>query len=424
MSSTGRVFAARLAGLTVFDPVGDQVGKVRDVVVVMHGTRNRPQARGLVIEVPGRRRVFMPVQRVTSMDAGQVISTGVLNLRRFTKHENETLVIEELLEREVTLADGTPAIVEDLAMERTSRGEWTVSKVFVRKGTLGRGLGARLRRRSGETMLVDIDQVRGLAGTTTNQGAALLLASLHDRRAADIAEMLHDMSSKRRAEIAAELDDDRLADVLEELPADDQVDIINSLDKDRAATILELMQPDDAADLLGELSEDLQEELLHAMDAEEAEDVRRLLSYDENTAGGLMTTEPVILGPEASVAEALALVRQEDISPAIAAAVYVTRAPHETPTGRYLGLVHLQRMLREPPHKAVGQLLDKGIEALDANTPLGVITRRLATYNLLGLPVTDDEESLLGAVTVDDVLDHLLPDDWRDHGEDGADDDA
>lgn len=417
MSSTGRVFAARLAGLTVFDPVGDQVGKVRDIVISLFADPRRLTAVGLVIEVPGRKRVFLPSQRVTSMDAGQVITTGVLNLRRFATRESELLVISDLLEREVTLPDGSPAVVEDLALERSSRGVWWISKVFVRKGRLVRGLGARLRRR-GDTLLVDIGDITGLTGDDMAQGTRLMLASFAGLRAADIAEMLHDMSPRRRTELAAELEDERLADVLAELPEDDQVEIINSLDTARAANVLEEMQPDDAADLLGELSEELQETFLRAMDEEDAEDVRRLLAYDEDTAGGLMTSEPVILGPEASVAEALAHVRSADISPAVAAAVFVTRSPHETPTGRYLGLVHLQRMLREPPHVAVGTLLDSSIEAVNADAPIGVITRRLATYDLLSLPVTDERDQLLGAVTIDDVLDHILPEDWREqHGD-------
>lgn len=416
MSTTGRIFAARLAGLPVFDPVGERVGIVRDVVLLMHGESNRPQAHGLVIEVPGRRRVFMPMQRVTSLKAGQVISTGVLNLRRFAKHETEQLVIADLLERQVSLTDGTDAVVEDLALERNPRGYWIVNKLFVRKGRIARGLGARLRRR-GETMLVNLDEVRGLLGDAGSQGVAMMLASFSNLKAADIAEMLHDMSGRRRAELAAELDDDRLADVLEELPDDDAVGIISTLEIRRAANVLEAMQPDDAADLLAELDDERQEQLLRAMDDEDAEDVRRLMAYEERTAGGLMTTEPVILGPESSVAEGLAMVRRTDLSPSLAAAIYVCRAPHDTPTGRFLGTVHLQRMLREPPHLPIGSLIDKDIEPLDPDDPLGLITRRLATYNLVSLPVTDDNDHLLGAVTVDDVLDHLLPEDWREHGE-------
>ncbi|MFV0457945.1 MAG: magnesium transporter MgtE N-terminal domain-containing protein [Actinomycetales bacterium] len=422
MSTTGRIFAARLAGLAVFDPVGERVGTVRDVVLIPHGDGNRPQARGLVVEVPGRRRVFMPMQRVTSMKSGQVISTGVIDLRRFATHETEQLAIADVLERQVSLADGAPAVVEDLAMERSPRGAWIVNKVFVRRGTVRRGIGARFRRR-GETLLVDVNEVKGLTGRPEDQGVSIMLASFANLKAADIAELLHDMSVRRRAELAAELDDERLADVLEELPDDDQVQIINYLDTSRAAEVLEAMQPDDAADLLGELDPDLQERLLLAMDDEEAADVRRLLAYDENTAGGLMTTDPVILGPEASVAEGLALARREDVSPALSAAIYVTRSPHDTPTGRFVGTVHLQRMLREPPHLPIGSLIDKAIEPLEPNDTLSLITRRLATYNLVSLPVTDENDHLLGAVTIDDVLDHLLPDDWREHGEDVEDED-
>jgi Mg/Co/Ni transporter MgtE len=149
------------------------------------------------------------------------------------------------------------------------------------------------------------------------------------------------------------------------------------------------------------------------MEPEEAADLRRLLTYDEESAGGMMTTEPVILGPEASIAEALAVVRRTEISPALASTVFVCRAPHETPTGKYLGIVHIQRLLREPPHGAVGGILDKEIEPISPQAPLGQVTRVLATYNLVAVPVVDDEGSLVGAVTVDDVLDHILPDDWR-----------
>ncbi|MEO7060944.1 MAG: CBS domain-containing protein, partial [Lapillicoccus sp.] len=200
---------------------------------------------------------------------------------------------------------------------------------------------------------------------------------------------------------------------LEELPEDDQVEILRGLDTERAADVLEAMQPDDAADLLAELPAEQQEQLLQLMEPDEAAPLRRLLTYDEKTAGGLMTTEPVILGPEATIAEALAVVRREDIHPALASTVFVCRPPLETPTGRFLGLVHIQRLLREPPHSSVGAVIDKSIEPLPAGAPLEQVTRMLATYNLVALPVVDPEGRFLGAVTVDDVLDHILPEDWR-----------
>ncbi len=400
---------ARLAGLSVFDPLGDQVGRIRDVVVVFRAGRQHPRAVGLVVEVPGRRRVFVPMTRVTSMDAGQVITTGLVNMRRFEQRPTETLVIAELLDRTVRLRDSDePVTIEDVAIKPGRTREWRISKVFVRRGRAG-----RLRRR-GETLVVDYEDLTDFGIVEQRQGAASLLAAFDELKAPDLAEVIHELTSKRRLEVAAALDDERLADVLEELPEDDQVEILTELAGERAADVLAAMQPDDAVDLLSELPKDQAERLLALMQPQEADDMRRLLAYDEMTAGGMMTTEPVILAPEASIAEALAHVRREDLSPALAAAVYVCRPPLEAPTGKYLGMVHVQRMLREAPHETVGSVLDRDVEPLSSGAPLDRITRHLATYNLVSVPVTDDAGRLVGVVTVDDVLDHLLPQDWRD----------
>jgi Mg/Co/Ni transporter MgtE len=185
------------------------------------------------------------------------------------------------------------------------------------------------------------------------------------------------------------------------------------LDLERAADVLEAMGPDDAADVLGDLPEETRARLLDLMEPDEADDVRRLLSYDEYTAGGMMTTEPVILAPDATVAEALAHVRNSDLSPALAAQVYVCRPPLETPTGRYLGSAHFQRLLREMPASLVSEVVDSELDPLGPDASLQQVTNVLATYNLVAIPVVDDDDHLLGAVTVDDVIDHMLPDDWR-----------
>ncbi|HEV7173446.1 magnesium transporter MgtE N-terminal domain-containing protein [Pedococcus sp.] len=415
MSTPSRVFVGRLTNLSVFDPLGDQVGRVRDVVVTFGASRRRPRVIGLVVEVPGRRRVFVPMTRVTSVDGGQVITTGLVNMRRFEQRTNEELVMAELLERTVTVHDPEgdyEATVEDVAIERERNRDWVVSKVFVRQGATRAALGP-FRRRRGATVLVPIEDVEGLHQSGSGQSAARLLETYDNLKSADLADVIHDLSPKRRAEVAEAMADERLADVLEELPEDDQVEILETLPVGRAADVLEAMEPDDATDLLHNLTEEKQEELLQLMEPDEAADLRRLLTYDEESAGGMMTTEPVILGPEASIAEALAVVRRAEISPALASTVYVCRAPHETPTGKYLGMVHIQRLLREPPHGAIGSILDKEIEPLGPEAPLGQVTRILATYNLVGVPVVDADGRLLGAVTVDDVLDHILPDDWR-----------
>jgi Mg/Co/Ni transporter MgtE len=226
--------------------------------------------------------------------------------------------------------------------------------------------------------------------------------------------VVHDLPPKRRGEIAAALDDERLADVLEELPEEDQVEILRHLDEERAADILEEMSADDAADLIADLPPDLAETLLTLMEPDEADDVRRLLTYEERTAGGMMTNEPVILAPDATVADALALIRNEELTPSLAAMVYVVRPPFEPPTGRLLGVAHIQRLLREPPSTQIGSVLDGRLEALKPTATLEEVARHLATYNLVASPVLDEQGRLLGAVTVDDLLDHLLPENWRD----------
>lgn len=395
------------------------MGRVRDVVTTLapRGGSNTPLAVGLVVEVPGRRRIFLPLTRVTSIDSGQVITTSQPNMHRFEQRRGETLILAELLDRRVTVrndGDTFAATVEDLAIDLERNRDWRITKVFVRKGEPEqRQRGLRLRRRTGETLLVDIESVDGLARSGPAQAVDALLEAYEDLKTTDLAEAIHDLSSKRRGEVADALDDERLADVLEELPDDDRVEILINLSLDRAADILEAMQPDDATDLLSELPEAKAEQLLQRMEPDEAAPLRRLLTYEENTAGGLMTSEPVILGPDASVAEALAVVRRQELSPALASLIFVTRPPHDTPTGKLLGVVHIQRLLREPPHEPIGGILDKAIDSVSDSASLAFVTRQLAAYNLVALPVTDSDGRLLGGISVDDVLDHLLPDDWR-----------
>ena len=396
-TGTERVYVARLAGTTVFDPIGDAVGRVRDVVILMRRGA-APVAVGLVLEVPGRRRVFLPLTRVTSIAPGQVICTGVLNLRRFKARASETLAIAELLERSVTIKSGREkAFIEDIAIEPMRGGTWSVTRLYVRKAERRKGVLGFSRR--GEAVVVELDEVTGLMKRDEIQGAQLVIQSFADHKPADLAAALMEMSPERSAEIAAALDDERLADVLEELPEEDQMRLLGTLQSDRAADVLEAMEPDDAADLLGDLPEKQAAELLELMEPEDADQVRQLLGYEDDTAG----------------ASCLALVRKQELPPALASMVFVVRPPLETPTGRYIGLVHIQRLLREAPHDAIGSYCDSAIEPLSPGDSLSEVSRRMAAYDILALPVIDDDHRLLGAISIDDVLDHLLPSDWREH---------
>ena len=410
MSAT-RVFVARLAGCGVFDPAGDRVGKVIDVLV-SYRKSGAPKTTGMLVEISGRRRVFVPIARVTSISAGQVITTGLIDLRRFTQRGQEVRVVAEILGRKVSLLDGTgSASIDDLAIELGKNGDWVVSELFLRRPKTSASPFAR-----GATLFATWEQVVEEGKTEEGQSAQQLIATYSELRPADLASALLDLPDERMIEVAEELDDERLADVLEELPEDEQIDIITELDDERAAEVLDLMEPDDAADLMANLPEERTEAILELMDEEEADDIRMLMQFDEFTAGGLMTTEPIICAADATVAEAMALIRRKDVAPVLAASVFVTLPPYEVATGRYLGVVHFQKLLRYPPHERLGSLLDIELEPVKPDTHISVIHRTFANYNLVALPVVDDENRLIGVVTVDDVLDHLLPDDWREEG--------
>jgi Mg/Co/Ni transporter MgtE len=406
-SNLNRVFLARLAGTAVFDPNGDQLGKVRDAVATLRTNNQPPRILGFIVEVPPRKRIFVPITRVTSIDNGHVIITGLLNMRRFEPRINEISVLSEMLDRSVTMIDNNEKVtIEDIAMELSKTGDWFIERVHVMR----RGAGFRRR---GASSTVTWAEISGIAINETSQGVSHLLSTLANLRAADLASVLHDLTLKRRAEVARALDDERLADVLEEMDEASRVELLAELEGERAADVLEEMDPDDAADLLREVGQERAQALLALMEPEDAEDVQRLMHYEDYSAGGMMTTEPIVLTADSTVAEALSRVRLSEVAPGLASQVFVCRQPTETPTGRLMGIVHIQRLLREPPATLLGGILDSDIAPLSAEATLNEVASYLASYNLLAVPVVDANERLLGAVTIDDVLDHLLPENWR-----------
>ena len=419
-----RVYAARLAGMVVLGPDGESLGRVRDVVISISIVRQQPRVLGLVVELLTRRRIFVPILRVTAIEPNAVtLTTANVSLRRFVQRPGEVLVLGQVLDTRVRVNDpeqeqlaGVDVAVVDLGIEQTRTRDWMVTRVAVRSLR-------RLGRRSA-VVVVEWQNVVGLTPSglaMPGQGVAQLLHQFEGQRPIEVADALRDLPAKRRTELIKALDDERLADILQELPEDDQNELLKQLDTERAADVLEAMDPDDAADLLGVMNPTEAELLLRRMDPEESESVRRLLSHSPDTAGGLMTSDPVVLAPDTTVAEALARVRDPDLTPALASLVFVVRPPTATPTGRYLGCVHTQALLREPPANLVSGIADNDLPRLSPGTPLGAVTRYLAAYNLVCGPVVDEQSHLLGAVTVDDVLDHLLPDDWRESFEDPSD---
>lgn len=422
MGQVSKVFAARIVGLAVLGPDGESIGRVRDIVISLRLGTASPRVLGLVVEMLTRRRIFVPILRVTSMDITAVtLATGTVSLRQFNQRPAETLVVAQVFDSKVQISDpdlpeldGVDAIVVDLGLERSRSRDWAITRVAVRQHR------HRLARR-GAIHVTEWQYVRGLSQhslTLPGQGTTQLLEQFEGMRPADLARAMQALPDKRRNELADALDDERLADVVQELPSEDQTEVLNHLGEERAADLLEAMDPDDAADLLGELGAPEAEALLRLMDPEDSGPVRRLLEHSPDTAGGLMTPKPVILTPNTTVAEALARLRNPDLTPALASMAFVVRPPTATPTGRYVGCVHIQELLRVPPAELVAGVLDSDLPRLDPVDSLGAVTRYFATYNLVCGPVVDDENHLLGAVSVDDLLDHLLPEDWRERQDD------
>lgn len=426
MANLNKAFVARLAGLPVLGPDGDEIGRIRDVVVTIHARQRQPRVLGLVVELPTRRRIFVPMLRVVSVDPRSVsLVSGTINLHKFASRKGENLVLGTLVDsvievapepgQESRTADDTPAKrfrVVDVEIERQRTRDWLVSRLAVRPGRGRVPLGRR-----GPVAIQPWSRIRGLDETaigTAEHGAGTLVEQFADLRPADVAHALRELPAVRRLEVARTLDDERLADVLQELPHDEQTEIVKALGLDRAADVLEAMDPDDAADLLGELPTKDAESFLEQMHPDGSAPVRRLLTFDSDTAGGLMTPEAIILSPQTTVAEALAHCRDPDLSAALASLVFVVRPPTATPTGQYLGCVHIQALLRELPSTMIAETIDTDLSSLRPTDTVDAVTRFLATYNLVCGPVVDDEGHLLGAVAVDDLLDHLLPEDWRD----------
>ncbi|MEZ0366310.1 CBS domain-containing protein [Mycobacterium sp. pUA109] len=417
MASVNRVYVARLARMPVLGPVGESVGRVRDVVVSISIVRQQqPRVLGLVVELLNRRRIFVPILRVAAIEPNAVsLNTANVSLRRFAQRPGEVLALGQVLDTPVRVNDpdlpqlaGIEVVITDLGIEQARSRDWLVTRVAVRNQR-------RLGRRTA-AHVVDWHTVQGLTPSALampGQAVAQLLQQFEGWRPIEVADAVRELPAKRRYEVVKALDDERLADVLQELPEDDQTDLLRHLDTKRAVDVLEAMDPDDAADVLGVMNPTEAETLLARMDPGDSDPVRRLLKHSPDTAGGLMTSNPVVLTPDTAVAEALARVRDPDLTPALSSLVFVTRPPTATPTGRYLGCVHLQRLLREPPAELVGGIIDSDLPSLTPEVSLGALTRYFAAYNLVCGPVVDEQNHLLGAVTVDDVLDHLLPHDWR-----------
>ena len=393
------IYAFRVMRLPLLDTGGAPIGKIDDIVVVSGRATEAPRVLGFVA-TSQRRSIFVSASRIASLDnSGARLKSWDVDLNPFRARDGERLLGREILDQKI--GDETVSDVA-LAFQSGRNPGWHITKVRLAKRTA-------LRRRPSHR-LVDWREVAHLFAATTEMAAEA--ARLHDMHPTDVAAVVRSLPIAQRRQLAEAMDDDRLADVLEELPESEQVGLIEGLDMERLLDVLDEMEVDDLADLLAEMPGEQRARILDAMDDEDAAMMRRLLSYEEGTAGGLMTPEIIILGPTDTVAEALAQIRDPEWMVSIAAQVFICRPPYKSPTGKYLGVVHFQRLLREPPSMELGNCLETE-PTITPDISDREVAERLASYNMLAIGVCDEGGRLLGAITVDDVLDRTLPAGWR-----------
>ncbi len=398
---SGSAFVSRLVRLSLIDGDGAAIGRVDDLVVVPSRPGEPPAVLGFVAAVD-RRRIFVNASKISEIHlSGVRMVKGTVELRRFQARDGELAVRADLLGKRIG-----GEVVNDISITATplSPHAWEVADVALASSGILR------RRRVGRIVTWrDLPTLWDTGRHIDRQ-----VAELRDMHGSDMAEKLTRMPLEQRRRVVEAMEDNEVADLLEELPEDEQVRLIQRLEPERVADIIEEMEADDAADLLAELSYKDREDVLEAMEDDGEAEMRRLMAYEPGSAGGLMTPDPLILTPDVTVGEALARLREHDVAQVLAANVFVTEAPTETPTGRYLGMVGFQRLLRVPPGQVIGEALDsEAPEPVAPDLSDDEVARRLATYDGLALPVVDRAGRLLGAVTVDDVLDRVLPVGWR-----------
>ncbi len=344
--TTAPVFTSRLTGRQLLDGDGLAIGRIRDVVILPSAGGDPPWVLGLVVTLQ-RRHIFVNLGRIAEISIDGVhLRGGTIDLRRFSRRTGE------ILASELYGKPAGPGTVVDVGIEPSQRrrGGWDVAALAISQG---RGLGLRH-----SSVIEPWDHHPELfkAGALAEQ-----LIQLRDLHPTDLANAVEVMPAVRRRQLAEALQDEELADLLEEMPEQDQIRLLAGLGLERTADVVEEMEPDDAADLLAEMPPEQRERLLAAMETVQAADLRRLLRYDATTAGGLMTSHPLIVPPDAPVAQVLAQMRESETAATVAAQVYVCEPPSITPTGRYLGTVGFQRLLREPPASMVGECVRRAV---------------------------------------------------------------
>jgi CBS domain-containing protein len=401
-----------LVGSPLLDSSGERLGRVEDLVVQLDGAEELPPVAGLKARIGGR-EMFVPIDRVAHLEQSAArTSTTKLNLAQFERRAGEVLLRGDVLGRSLINVT-TARLVTAREIELVCQDDrWRVAGIDPSLGAgIRRFLPRSLRSHDGDHgQFVPWSETEPFVGhvpTSRLRLASRRLARLHPAQIADLVEAAsHDEGEEILKAVGQ--DKELEADVFEELDDEHQVEFLRERSDAEVAGVLARMESDDAADLLLEIPQERRIPVLNLLPAAKQLKIKRLLGYNPSTAGGLMNPDLVSFGADATVGEALERVRHSELAPSQLLTLWVIDAD-----GHLAGGVLASELLRAPAQATVSSLIETAVPKVSPETELPEVARLMADFNLLAIPVIDGDERPIGVVAVDDVIELLLPDEWR-----------
>jgi CBS domain-containing protein len=395
----------------IFDSDGDRIGRVQDLVARL-GNDAHPPIVGAVIRIEGR-NLFVPIRKIGGLSEGRMTFQGKrVDLRRFERRPGEMLLAEDLLARHlINLVRGRLIIANEIEIGEID-GKWEVVGVdpgrrpFLRR-VLGRTVGQRVKAES----IVDFASIEPFVGHVPTARLRIPYRKLAKLHPAQIADLVEQASHEEGEEIieAVGLDRELEADVFEELDISHQLEFLESRSDVDAARLLARMEPDNAADLINEIDQDRRLPILEQLPSDQQAKVRNLLSYNADTAGGMMNTDFVSVPATATVAEALEAIRTSSAPAESLHAVFVLDE-----NGLPIGAASVAPLVRARGSELALSVARTQLTFVHPHWDLHRVARKMSDFNLTVLPVLDEEQGkMIGVITVDDLLEELLPQGWR-----------
>ncbi len=394
----------------IVDAHGARLGKVQDLIARM-GERSHPPITGLVARI-AERDLFVPIDRIAGLVPPIRFEGKRVDLRRFERRPGELLLARDLLARHlINLVGGRLITANEIELARVG-DTWEVVGVDPStRPALRRLLPRRLRQRVQAGTLVDWGSIEPFVAHVPSARLRIPYRKLARLHPAQIADLVEAASHEEGEEIIEAVGQDRelQADVFEELDTEHQLEFVRSRSDAEAARLLASMAPDDAADLIMAVDQERRLGMLELLPEPQQRKVRSLLRYNPDTAGGVMSPDFLCLPASTRVADALEAIRESRAAPEALNVVFVT-----DPDGTVIGSVSAVRLIQAPPDTYLASVMQPDPAHVHADWDLHSTVRQMSDFNLTVAPVLDDDHrQMLGVVTVDDVLEELMPDGWR-----------